>query len=177
MTATAQTQAPADQLQQMYPDVFIPSFHQALELAAVCLEKTDGDAAHELFWEQAANPAGKTALQEDYRQAVADHIASWGATANTTVAQRLANIYAIRIETTQPQPSGEPPPGWTWPVCDDCLNIAHDSGINGCVEQARFMEQIGAELPDHLCEMALDPADRGRDSCTCGCQTVRARGD
>ena len=78
---------------------------------------------------------------------MADHIAHWGATANTTVAQRLANIHAVRQSLLEPEASTEPPPGWTWPVCDDCLNIGHDAGVNGCVEQARFMEQIGAELP------------------------------
>ena len=168
--ATAQTHTPTENLQELYPNIFIPSFHQAVELAAVCLEKTDGTAAHERFWENAGDPADRTKLQDDYRQAVADHIACWGATADTTVAQRLANIYAVRIETEQPPVSTEPPPGWTWPVCDDCLTAAHDHGVTGYVEQARFMEELGAELPDHICEMALDPEDRGRDHCSCGCR-------
>ena len=35
------------------------------------------------------------------------------------------------------------------------------------------MQEFEAELPDHLCEMALDPEDRARYNCDCGRQDYR----
>ena len=162
MTTTTQNQTMPTEA----PCMFIPSFHQALELAAVHIEKTHGNAAHERFWETAGDPAGREEMRSDYAAAASEHIADWGDNGNRPVAQRLAETYAEKHPDTAP----EIPANWSWPVCDDCLTSAYDAGITGCVEQARFMEQIGAEMPDHLCEMSLDPEDRGRQDCSCGCR-------
>ena len=167
MTTTVEKETSATET--LHPGIFIPSFGPALELAAVEIECAEGHALHERFWNAAANPAGRSSLMLDYKDAVADHIAHWGAQCNPSVAARMALMYAAR----QPEADDGPPPGWHWPVCDDCLNIAHDHGVTGCVAQASFMQEIGGVLADHACEMALEPQDRGRDQCDCGCQDAR----
>ena len=45
-------------------------------------------------------------------------------------------------------------------VCDDCLLIAYDNGVDNYVDQATMMMAIGAESEDHMCE---------GNSCLCGC--------
>lgn len=165
MTTTDRATTITD-LQELYPGIAIPSFGQALELAAVELELNQGPKAHESFWNATADPEARNVMLTDYNQAVADHIAHWGAHSNTPVAERLALIFLAK----QPENPDDPPPGWNWPVCDDCLDVAYGHNIRGFVEQADFMQTIGAELPDHLCEMALDPEDRGRNHCACACQ-------
>lgn len=164
MTTPAELQTPTTE--DLHPGIYIPSLGPALELAAARIQDEEGHDAHERFWNSAADPAGREELAQDYRQAVADHIAHWGAQANPSVAERLALMFMART----PAPDDGPPPGWHWPVCDDCLDPAYDRGITGAVAQAAFMQEFGAELPDHLCEMALSPEDRDRDSCDCGCQ-------
>ena len=71
------------------------------------------------------NPNKKQLIQEDYRQATADHLAHWGAKSNTPIAERMANYFASR--ELQPQEI-DPPAGWDWPVCDDCTLVAYDLG-------------------------------------------------
>ena len=164
MTSTAKTAAPSTE--GLHPGINIPSFAQALELAAVELERTDGNAVHEAFWQMAGDASGREDLRLLYQQAVADLTAHWGAEHNTPVPTRLANAYAA----TLPEVRQDPPPGWHWPVCDDCLTSAHDNGVTGYVQQASFMQEFGADLPDHTCEMSLDRPDRDRESCSCGCR-------
>ena len=164
MTTTAEKEEKT--LETMYPGIFIPGFGQALELAAVEIEAQEGAAVHERFWNAAANPEGRSSLLLDYSSAIGDHIAHWGAQHNAPVASRLAAAYLAR----QQECDDNPPPGWHWPVCDDCLMVAHDQGITGCVPQAAFMQEFGAEGPDHLCEMSLGTEDRGRTQCDCGCR-------
>ena len=171
MTTTAETATPQQdpELQRLYPGVFLPSYWQALELAAVELERQSGTAAAERLWSMNAEPGQQHPLHQDYGQAVADHLAHWGAENNPSVAARMALTFSVR-ELDEDGDEG-PPAGWNWPVCDDCTLVAYDLGQRTAVQQAAFMQEFGEELPDHLCEMALDPEDRGRNSCACGCQS------
>ena len=162
----AATQQEDTDLQRMYPRVFIPTFGQALELTAVELENRGGKKAAERLWNMSTDPEGKHLVRQNYDQAVADHLAHWGAQGNPPVAERMALLSQVRQEDEDERL----PPGWTWPVCDDCTMMAYDMGQKTAVQQAAFMQEFGRELPDHLCEMALSAEDRGRDSCSCGCQ-------
>ena len=52
-------------------------------------------------------------------------------------------------------------------VCDDCLNVAYDHGVQGYHAQADVMREVGAEVEDHLCgEVETD----GDIKCGCGCR-------
>jgi len=51
-------------------------------------------------------------------------------------------------------------------VCDSCMTVAYDKGINGAAEQAATMVSIGAELSDHICD-EFEPD--GEIRCDCGC--------
>ena len=51
-------------------------------------------------------------------------------------------------------------------VCDSCMTVAYDKGINGAAEQAATMVSIGAELSDHICD-ECEPD--GEIRCDCGC--------
>lgn len=171
MTTAAETATPPQQdsdLQRLYPGVFLPSYWQALELAAVELERQSGAAAAERLWNMNTEAEQQHLLHEEYGQAVAEHLAHWGAENNAPVAERLALIFSVR--ELDEEDDVNLPAGWNWPVCDDCTLIAYDLGQRTAVQQAAFMQDFGKELPDHLCEMALGPEDRGRNSCACGCQ-------
>ena len=51
-------------------------------------------------------------------------------------------------------------------VCDNCLNVAYDNGMQGYMEQAEAMIQLGLELEDHLCE---ETESQGEIRCECSC--------
>ena len=166
--AETTTQQEDTDRQTLYPGVFIPTYGQALELTAVELERQSGREAAEELWNMSADPEEKLLVRQDYNQAVADHLAHWGTEGNSPVAQRMALLSQVRQEDQD----DKLPPGWTWPVCDDCTMMAYDMGQKTAIRQAAFMQEFGRELPDHLCEMALSPEDRGRDSCGCGCRKL-----
>ena len=48
-------------------------------------------------------------------------------------------------------------------VCDDCLNVAYDNGINGYEAQADAMRMIGRDCEDHECIKHIEPGE------LCGC--------
>ena len=54
-------------------------------------------------------------------------------------------------------------------VCDDCIDVAYDMGMNGYDEQAYVMMSMGRELPDHDCIEVLEP---GLMKCACGCRGI-----
>ena len=54
-------------------------------------------------------------------------------------------------------------------VCDDCLDVAYDMGIEGYEEQAYMMQMIGREAPDHLC---IETEEPGLMACACGCREL-----
>lgn len=37
-------------------------------------------------------------------------------------------------------------------VCDSCLNVAYDIGVEGYEQQTSTMLELGAEVEDHLCD-------------------------
>jgi hypothetical protein len=57
-------------------------------------------------------------------------------------------------------------------VCDDCLLVAYDMGLEGEV-QASTMAELGRELPDHICILTEEP-DEGF-ICDCACKVSTGR--
>ena len=143
-----------------------PTFQQMLELAAVELERRHGTGAPEELWNMNADAQGRALLHQDYDQAVADHLQHQDGGHNPPVAERMALLFELR-QADDPE---RIPPGWSWPVCDDCTTVAYDMGQTSAIAQAAFMQEFGLDVHDHLCEMALPPEDQGRESCACGCQ-------
>ena len=41
-------------------------------------------------------------------------------------------------------------------VCDECLMVAYDNGIEGDQQQTMMIE-MGGDVEDHLCEMVEEP--------------------
>ena len=37
-------------------------------------------------------------------------------------------------------------------VCDYCVNVAYDEGIEGYENQLALMVEMGADMGDHLCD-------------------------
>ena len=48
-------------------------------------------------------------------------------------------------------------------VCDDCITVAYDNGIQGYEDQADMMRIMGADVEDHECIKHEGQGD------TCGC--------
>lgn len=48
-------------------------------------------------------------------------------------------------------------------VCDDCINVAYDNGIEGYEHQADMMRIVGADAEDHECIKYIEPGEK------CGC--------
>jgi len=48
-------------------------------------------------------------------------------------------------------------------VCDDCINIAYDNGIQGYEHQADMMRIMGADVEDHECIKYIEQGEK------CGC--------
>ena len=53
-------------------------------------------------------------------------------------------------------------------VCDYCVNVAYDQGIQGYEEQATIMITMGSEVEDHLCD---EVETVGEVRCACDCMT------
>jgi hypothetical protein len=51
-------------------------------------------------------------------------------------------------------------------VCDDCLNVAYDEGIEGWEAQAATMRDAGDIIEDHLCIEMEEPEIK----CGCACR-------
>mgnify|MGYP001617718041 CR=1 FL=1 len=58
-------------------------------------------------------------------------------------------------------------------VCDSCLDVAYDNGFEGYQAQANVMMEMGADLPDHLCDAVQEP--ECWPVCQCGCSVNRRR--
>jgi hypothetical protein len=50
-------------------------------------------------------------------------------------------------------------------VCDDCINVAYDNGIQGYEAQCAAMRNIGRDCEDHMC---IKHEGEG-DLCGCPC--------
>lgn len=50
-------------------------------------------------------------------------------------------------------------------VCDDCMTAAYDEGILDGEQQAQVCIDLGADIPDHLCESTDEPDI----ACACAC--------
>ena len=53
-------------------------------------------------------------------------------------------------------------------VCDSCLTVAYDAGIEDAGAQDYAMREAGEVLPDHLCD-AKDEPEYFQQRCGCGC--------
>ena len=51
-------------------------------------------------------------------------------------------------------------------VCDECLMVAYDNGIEGDQQQTMMIE-MGGDVEDHLCEMVEEPE---LINCLCACR-------
>lgn len=58
-------------------------------------------------------------------------------------------------------------------VCDYCVNVAYDEGVETYEEQATIMMTIGEEMPDHLCDTTEEPDAKIR--CDCSCKSQRKK--
>ena len=53
-------------------------------------------------------------------------------------------------------------------VCDYCLNIPYDYGVQTYEEQANIMIEIGADVEDHLCDQNEESDASIVCECACG---------
>ena len=53
-------------------------------------------------------------------------------------------------------------------VCDSCLLLAYDAGIEGIEAQSYAMREAGEVLHDHLCDAKEEP-EYFPQGCACGC--------
>ena len=60
-------------------------------------------------------------------------------------------------------------------VCDDCLMVAYDEGVDDGEAQITLMVTTGSELPDHECILSDDEPDDGW-VCDCTCRSDDGRG-
>lgn len=56
-------------------------------------------------------------------------------------------------------------------VCDDCMLVAYDKGIETHGEQAMIMVTLGKELEDHICIVREEPDEDF--TCDCACNSDR----
>lgn len=52
-------------------------------------------------------------------------------------------------------------------VCDYCVNIPYDYGIQTYEEQASLMMEMGADVEDHLCDQNEEPGSGIVCDCAC----------
>ena len=52
-------------------------------------------------------------------------------------------------------------------VCDYCVNVAYDQGVESYKDQAEIMVIAGGDVEDHLCDVNEEPDDNIRCDCSC----------
>ena len=57
------------------------------------------------------------------------------------------------------------------PVCESCLEVAFDEGVSDLLTQVLLMTEMGADVPDHLCDKSKEPDLN--ITCTCACNRTR----
>ena len=50
-------------------------------------------------------------------------------------------------------------------VCDDCLTVAYDNGIDAYDDQVNCMIEAGNMIEDHMCSQVEEPEIK----CACAC--------
>ena len=55
-------------------------------------------------------------------------------------------------------------------VCDYCLDAAYDLGARTLQDQVMVATEMGADLPDHLCDVVELMGEEDVE-CSCGCRS------